>query len=149
MRITDLLATQAIHLELRASGKTQLLRLLAGLAATTTGLDAEAILAAIEAREALGSTGVGRGIALPHTHLPGLPSAFVLLARLASPVRFDAVDERPVDLVALALLPAERAAEVNVLGCVARALRDETIAAAVRVAPSPEAVLAALDVRRP
>jgi PTS system nitrogen regulatory IIA component len=144
MSVKDLLAIENIHLDVSAGGKAHLLHSLAALAARATKLEAAAIAAAVDAREALGSTGVGKGLALPHARLPGLQIPFVLFARLATPLRFDAIDERPVDLVAFVLLPPEPAADVNVLGCVARALRDGTVAERVRKARTATDVLEAL-----
>ena len=144
MIVTDLLALDDVHLDLHAAGKAHLLSSLAGLAAKATDLDAGAIMAALVAREALGSTGVGRGLAMPHARMDGVRRAFVLIARLATPLRFEAIDDLPVDLVALVLLRPEPATDLAVLGCVARALRDTAVAERIRAARAPADVLDAL-----
>ena len=144
MIVMDLLAPDNVHLDLHAAGKAHLLSSLAGLAARATNLDADAIMAALAAREALGSTGVGKGLAMPHARVDGLRQAFVLIARLATPLRFEAIDDLPVDLVALVLLRPEPATDLAVLGSVARALRDKVVAERIRAARTAAEVLDAL-----
>jgi PTS system nitrogen regulatory IIA component len=79
-------------------------------------------------REALGSTGTGAGIAIPHARLEGIARPFGILVRLAKPIDFEAIDGQPVDLVFLLLLPAEpQGDQLNALACAARMLRDAQI----------------------
>src|SRR6516162_10141092 len=87
------------------------------------------------AGEELGSTGVGRGIAIPHARIPGLARPFGLLARLARAIDFAAIDERPVDLVCLLLTPASAAAaHLPALACLSRRLREPGVAERLRSA---------------
>ena len=126
---------------LAAKGKTQLLQELARRAATPLGIAAPTILRALAAREELGSTGVGRGIALPHATVPGLACLFSLFARLEKPIDFDAVDGQPVDLVFLLLTPEKGHREhLSALARVSRWLRDEAIAARLRATSEPRAL---------
>ncbi len=135
MTVDDILAPEEVVLGLRASAKTALLEDLARRAAQSLALDAATILGALVFREGLGSTGIGDGVALPHARLESVRKPFGLLARLREPLDFDAVDERPVDLVFLLLLPtADGDDHLNALACVARKLRDPDIAAALRIA---------------
>jgi nitrogen PTS system EIIA component len=102
-----------------------LLQELAHRAATSLNLAAEQISGEILKREALGSTGTGGGVAIPHARTQGLHRSFGILARLNKPIDFEAIDGRPVDLVFLLLLPANPAGEqLNALASVARKLRD-------------------------
>jgi PTS system nitrogen regulatory IIA component len=73
--------------------------------ATSTEVEPRAIAAALSAREALGSTGVGAGVALPHARVEGLSRTVAAFARLDSAIDFEAVDDEPVDLVFLLLSP--------------------------------------------
>ncbi|KQT58526.1 PTS sugar transporter subunit IIA [Methylobacterium sp. Leaf456] len=135
MTIGDILAPEAVIHGLRASGKPTLLEDLARRAAQSLDLDADTILGALVRREELGSTGVGDGVALPHARLDAVRKPFGLLARLREPLDFDAIDERPVDLVFLLLLPTgEGGGHLNALACVARRLRNSETAAALRSA---------------
>src|SRR5690242_19794362 len=96
-RIAELIPLDHTVLGVHAASKPQLLQELAKRASARTGLDEQAILNVITAREALGSTGVGGGIAMPHGRLPGIASVFGLLARLERPVDFGSIDGRPVN----------------------------------------------------
>ncbi len=133
MTIDDILAPADVIHGLRASDKTVLLGDLAKRAAQLLDLDAGAVFGALVRREDLGSTGVGDGVALPHARLEMVRKPFGLLARLRDPIDFDAVDERPVDLVFLLLLPTDEAGQhLNALACVARKLRNPDTAVALR-----------------
>lgn len=141
MTVDEIIAPDDVLVGLRAPGKGALLEALATRAAARLGLGAEAILAPLVRREDLGSTGVGEGVALPHARLEGVTRPFGLLARLRDPVDYDAVDDRPVDLVCLLLLPAgDESRNLHALACVARWLRDPETAAALRGARDAGAV---------
>ncbi|GJD35048.1 PTS sugar transporter subunit IIA [Methylobacterium aerolatum] len=148
MTVDEILAPEDALVGLRAASKMALLEAVAGRAADRLGLAAEAILAPVARREGLGSTGVGDGVALPHARLEGLDRPFGLLARLRDPVDFDAVDDRPVDLVFLLLLPVDgEARNLNALACVARWLRDPGTAASLRAARDAAALHAVVGGR--
>ncbi len=128
---------------LRAADKTALLAQLARASGEQLGLAPAEIAAALAAREALGSTGTGGGIALPHARMAALAAPSGFLARLDRPVAFDAVDGRPVDLVFLLLSPAADAEHLRALAAVSRRLRTPGVAEAMRAAP-PAGLRAAL-----
>ncbi|RWJ04839.1 MAG: hypothetical protein EOR25_29740 [Mesorhizobium sp.] len=93
------------------------------------------------AREALGSTGLGDGVAIPHARFPEIQRLYGLFARLDRPMDFDAIDAQPVDLVVLLLFPAEpKGDQLNVLACAARYLRDRAFADRLRSASDERAV---------
>ena len=85
----------------------------------------QVVQTALDKREALGSTGMGGGIAVPHARLPGLARPFGLMVRLRKPIDFDAVDGEPVDIVFLLLLPEPGSTQA--LAMVARKLRDRSL----------------------
>ncbi len=105
MDIKDFLAPANVIVDMRATDKEQLLRELSQRAAAALGLDAGPVTAEILKREELGSTGMGEGIAIPHARIPNLEKPFGILARLKKVIDFAAIDEKPVDLVFLLLLP--------------------------------------------
>lgn len=130
---------------LRASDKPALLRLLAGLAAQEAGTDPTSLAAALAAREALGSTGIGAGLALPHARPGGIAAPRGWLVRLARPVSYDAVDGAPVDLLVMLLSPeGDNAGHLAALAAISRRLRQPGVAAAIRAAPDAAAMRAAL-----
>ena len=145
LAIADLLAEEAVLLGLAAADKATLLAALAQGVTRPVGLTAQAVEKALLAREAMGSTGLGAGFALPHARLPGLARFHALFARLSAPIAFDAIDGEPVDLVFLLLLPAEdRAKALAALAAIARRMRAPGIAAALRAAPDARAAYAIL-----
>lgn len=130
MDIADFIAPDRIVLDLRVRDKERLLQDLAKrLEPACDGIAAEAILAALRSREALGSTGLGRGFALPHARIEGLTRFVGLFARLARPIEYEAIDGAPVDLVFPLLMPANTGnQQVAALAAVSRRFRDvETV----------------------
>ncbi|HEV2551960.1 MAG TPA: PTS sugar transporter subunit IIA [Stellaceae bacterium] len=135
MKLTDFLERESIVLSLRAGNKGAVMNTLAKRAATRLKLPVEAVAAPLLAREALGSTGIGRGIALPHARITTLSRPFGLLARLEKPVDFAAIDDEPVDLVFLLLTPENAGREhLAALAAVSRVLRDGAVARRLRAA---------------
>jgi nitrogen PTS system EIIA component len=120
---------------LRVGDKTQLLRELARRASAALSLDQRVILDALQAREDLGSTGLGKGFALPHARLDALSQFFALFVRLARPIDFAAIDDRPVDLVILLLTPANSGSQhLATLAALSRPLRDDAFVRRLRQA---------------
>ena len=117
--------------------------MLADKAAALTGVAGATIRQALLDREQLGSTGVGRGVAIPHGKIGGLNEIFGLFAKLDHPIDFEAVDDQPVDLIFVLLAPLDAtAAHLKALAKVSRLLRDEHVREALRGAGTPEALFA-------
>lgn len=135
MKIDELLAPENVIPGLRVADKEQLVRELANRAAPQLGIAAPAIAAPLLEREQLGSTGLGKGFALPHARVAGLDRCFGLFAKLARPIDFQAIDERPVDLVFLLLIPEEAESEhVPALAAISRRMREAGLLDRVRKA---------------
>jgi PTS system nitrogen regulatory IIA component len=130
MHISDLLRPADVISHLSAANKRELLKTLAEHAAAALKLDTQSILAALAAREVMGSTGVGKGVAIPHARIEDLDSFYALFARLDSPLEFNAVDDEPVDLVFLLLTPgrAKSSDHMRALAAVTRRLRNSKLA---------------------
>ncbi len=130
---------------LDAPNKSTLLRALSAQAAAALAVEHTTVVDALVKREALGSTGVGDGIALPHARLSELRSATGFFARLNRSVEFGAIDDVPVDLVFLLLLSATVSDEhLTPLACVARRLRTPGLPARLRRASQPAEIYALL-----
>jgi len=107
--------------------------------------DGKDLLARLVDRERLGCTGLGKGIAIPHTKLRDVRDVVVALATTAAPVDFGAADGRPIDLVVLVVSPADApAAHLQALARVSRLLRSPGLADALRSAGSREELLETL-----
>jgi len=127
MKITDFLAPELVVADLEAGTKDEALQSLAGrVASVVPELDAAEILTVIKEREALGSTGIGNGIAIPHGKLGGLEEVIVLFARSKKGVEFAAVDGNPVHLIFLLLAPENAAGtHLKILARISRMLKRE------------------------
>ena len=96
-------------------------------------------------REDLGSTGIGKGVAIPHVRLPDVPRPYGLLARLRQPIEFDAIDGQAVDIVFVLLLPANaESAQLGALALVARTLRPPENLVRLRSAKTASELYAAI-----
>ncbi len=141
MKITDVIGPDRVIVGLRPADKTQLLQELAGRAASALKLDRRMIFDALQARENLGSTGLGKGFALPHARLDGLREPFALFVRLGRPIDFAAIDDKPIDLVILLLTPTNGSTQhLATLAAVSRPLRDDLFVQRLRQAPDPAAL---------
>lgn len=131
---------------IRAESKAAVLAALSRRFADVYGLDREAVAAGIADREAMGSTGFGRGVAIPHARLAGLDRPVSVFFRLEAPVSFDAADGMPVDLVFGLLSPEHAgAAHLHALASVSRLMRSESMRANLAAAPGAEAIYALLS----
>lgn len=139
MELADILAERAVLCCTGVTTKRQLFEDLAERAAEITGHNASELLEAITAREELGSTGLGNGIAIPHGKVSGLKGVTALLARLDAPIEFDSVDDQPVDIIVMLLAPTGAGADhLKALSRVARLLRTESVVEELRQASDPE-----------
>lgn len=141
MTIGDLLDPGAVALRAGAPGKRQALSLIADVAARVLGVDAEAVFEGLLEREAAGSTGVGEGVAIPHARIDGIDRVRAVVVRLDTPVAFDALDDKPVDLLVALFAPRDASAQhLRALARVARMLRQPDTRTALRQARSADAI---------
>lgn len=141
MRISDLITPASISVRVSIEDKPAALRFAAAALGSRSGLDAGRIQGALAAREGLGSTGIGKGVALPHVCFPDLHRPYALFYSLARPIAFDAIDNEPVDLLCAIISPAKpdpgRSDSLSLLAAMARILRDAKRAMALRQAKDP------------
>ena len=129
----------------QAEGKDDILRRLGDLFAEAYDLDASLVLEQLEEREKLGSTGFGRGVAIPHARMNGLKRPIGAMLKLERPVDFKAADGLPVDLVFGLLSPANSGAtHLHALAAISRVARDERVHEALSDAPDAEALFGLL-----
>ncbi len=124
----------------------QILQELAGLFARTYGLNHELILEGLEQREALGSTGFGRGVAIPHCRSSVVRRPTMAVLKLESPVDFKAADAVPVTLIFGLVSPDNAGAtHLHALAAISRMARDDSIVSALKDAPEADAMYAMLS----
>lgn len=139
MDLGDLMTRDAVFCCLRVANKKQALEELAQAAAPLTGIESKELFNSLLQRERLGSTGLGRGIAVPHVHVRGLKRIVCLFAKLATPVEFEAPDNQPVDLMFLLLSPDHASGDhLKTLARISRLVRDTATIERLRAAKDVE-----------
>lgn len=124
MKVSEFIRPENSIVDVDAQSKVKVLHMVSERAGNALGLRESDVFAALHAREALGSTGIGEGIALPHARVAGVSQPFTMMLRLRKAIDFDAIDDVPVDIVFLLLLPEEiKGDHLNILSCIARQFR--------------------------
>ena len=145
MDFATILSSDAVKILTSATSKKRLMQEIGELVSQAYDLDADQIVEALITREALGPTGVGHGVALPHARLEGLDrvvGAFVLLDK---PIDFDSVDRQPVDVAFALFAPADAGVEhLKALALVSRTLRNSSICNKLRTNPDAGTIYACL-----
>ena len=142
MTISALLSPQRIFLDPEITSKKKLLEFIATAVSEQTGLTQSTIFTNLLDRERLGSTGLGRGFAVPHARMAGIDSTTACFIRLQQAVNFEAPDGQPVDLIFAIIIPEEATDEhLQILSALARIFSQEEICLAIRAAGSTEEII--------
>ena len=145
MELKDFLDQEAIRFVPQVSSKKRLLQDISEQAASLYGLDAGTVFSALIEREKLGSTGVGRGVAIPHARFEELDRVYGFFTRIEAPVDFESMDRQPVDLVFTILAPQREGADhLKALAVVSRTLRSENNCTNLRANSDEKALFALL-----
>lgn len=133
MELSTILRPNAVKVLSAVSSKKRLFQELADLTFTAHGLEPNKTVEALQAREALGPTGVGHGVALPHARMENVEEVISACVVLEKPVDFGSVDRQPVD-IAFALFAPEQAGveHLKALALVSRTLRVPAICSKLR-----------------
>ena len=154
LKLSQLIDAGHVALDVASPDVPDLLNQLVKLLVSSDELSeasAKALAEALLRREQLGSTSIGRGVAVPHAYVVDLPTPTMLVARLERPIAYgEPEDGRPVDLVFLLIGPeSARPKHARVLARIVRLMHDQAWLEALREASSPEAVVEAIhDVER-
>lgn len=145
MDLGDLIKPDNVLASAKAESKKDLLLALAERCSVAAGLEARQIYDALWHRERLGSTGLGKGVAIPHARMADLKSIMCVFARLEEPLAFDAVDGEPVDLVFVLLAPEAAGADhLQALARISRLIREPAAIEKLRGAKSRGALYSIL-----
>lgn len=145
MELSKFLLPEAILADAKAGSKKRVLQDAAQLAEAVYNLPAGRLLSALQARELLGPTGMGNGVAIPHARLPEITEVAGVFMRLESPVDFSAVDRQPVDLVFVLFAPEGAVTDhLKSLARVSRTLRNEATCKKLRSTRDPAAIYSIL-----
>jgi nitrogen PTS system EIIA component len=143
MPLLDLLPPERVRTDLAVADKPALLAKLAGLLSADD--DVGVVRKALDAREMLGSTGLGHGVAIPHGRSADVAEARAAFVRLAEPIDFGADDRQPVDLVAALIVPEHFTDQhLKLLAELAELFADTRVTESLRAAPDADALREAL-----
>lgn len=147
MLLTDLLSPERIKIPLTAVSKEELLRELVDV---VTGSDRKEdqddVLRAVREREAVLSTGIGHGVAIPHGKSSAIGELRMAAGRVVEPIEFDALDGEPVSLVFLLVGPESAAGpHIKALSRISRIVRRDDVRARLIAAKSAQEFLQALE----
>lgn len=147
MKICNFLKADHIFLDTPLPDKEDVLRFLADTG-YETGLvkNKKELLGGLLRRERIMSTGVGDGIAMPHAAIPDVSDAAVLLVRLSDAIDFDALDNRPVDIILALILPeGQTHLHLQLLAGLSRLCKNPEFLALIRLSRDSEALWHALQ----
>ena len=144
MKLSSLITPARIRTHVETSDPAQALQRLASLVGADLGVEADEVFAALEDREKLGPTAIGKGIAMPHARLDALSEPAAALITLATPLRMRTPDHVNVDIFLAMLVPGEKG-DLAQLAKVVKRLRDPGLLERLRQAATPADAFAALD----
>ena len=145
MELSELISPESIVATLKVGSKKQALQELSQIAENITGVSSRDVFGIVLQRERLGSTGVGQGIAIPHGKLEGLDKIFAIFARLETPINFEAMDDKPVDLIFMLLAPESAGADhLKAFARISRTLRDASVTKKLRDSDTIDAIYSIL-----
>jgi fructose-specific phosphotransferase system IIA component len=149
MKFADFVSAEAIRAQLAADNKESVIREMAGSlqeAGKISGDELDSIIRAILKREELGSTGIGRGVAVPHTKHPSVNRLVGTVAVSQEGVDFDSLDGEKVQLFFLLISPPDRPGDhLRALENISRQLRNDTFCRFLKNAKTPEEIKQLLD----
>ena len=149
-QLSRLLPAKNVLLDLPASSKKRVFEQAALLFENNHGIARAKVFESLFARERMGSTGLGFGVAIPHGRIKGLKEAVAAIVRLAEPVPFDAPDGRPVGLLIFLLVPEQANQQhLDILSEVVQLLSDRTLRDDLHELPDAAAIHALIAHWRP
>ena len=146
MELSELISEERVLLDVDADCPKALFRCVSELLEPLTNIPARNVCNALQERERLGSTAVGEGVSIPHARIDGIEKIQGFFLRLAKPINMDAVDDKPVDLFFILLVPAEADQDhLRMLSRIARLLRGAGMQAEIRAASSKAEIVALIS----
>ena len=143
--LDDILPVSHIILDAEISSKKRLFECVAQLLAEQSGLPQAEVFDCLVARERLGPTALGQGVAMPHGRHASVPAATGAFVRLKTPIEFDAPDNKPVSLVFVLLVPEAATSEhLELLGHLAGLFNEKSVREALHSCQTPEEARALL-----
>ena len=139
MQLTEVLSLDCTKSAVQCSSKKRALEIICEIASEHCEQEASELFSGMLAREKMGSTGIGNGIAIPHARMSSNGEALAVLIQCEEPIDFDAIDNRPVDILFALLVPEEQCKDhLKTLACMAEKLNDKQILKRLRKAQSDQ-----------
>ncbi len=139
MQISEVLSLDCTKSAVQCSSKKRALEIISQIAAEHSGQNSTELFESMLSREKMGSTGIGNGIAIPHARMFSSDEAIAVLIQCQEPIEFDAIDNRPVDLLFALLVPDAQCKEhLKTLSSMAERLNDKKILKQLRHAESDQ-----------
>ncbi|WCE30025.1 PTS IIA-like nitrogen regulatory protein PtsN [Vibrio sp. SCSIO 43137] len=139
MQISEVLSLDCTKSAVQCTSKKRALELISQIAAAHTGQDSNELFECMLNREKMGSTGIGNGIAIPHARMYSCDEAVAILLQCEEAIEFDAIDNRPVDLLFALLVPDAQCKEhLKTLSSMAERLNDKQVLKQLRNAQSDQ-----------
>lgn len=147
MDIQAIVSLDRTECAVQCNSKKRILEIISEIAAKNNpDIDDATVLSALLARERMGSTGIGNGIALPHGRLAGLEKVIAIVVTTTPAINFDAIDNKPVDIFFTLLVPQEQTdGHLQTLAMVAGKLSDKETIKSIRKADTSDDIIRALQ----
>ncbi len=139
MQISEVLSLDCTKSAVHCTSKKRALEIISEIAAQQSGQSSTELFECMLGREKMGSTGIGNGIAIPHARMQDSDKAIAVLVQCEEAIEFDAIDNRPVDLLFALLVPDSQCKEhLSTLASMAEKLNDKAVTKQLRRAQSDE-----------
>lgn len=146
MSISSLLATNRVFIDAEISSKKRLLEFIAEHAAEDLSLPTKTIYNKLLERERLGSTGLGKGIAVPHARLEKIQDPHVCFVKLKQAINYDAIDQQKVDLIFVLFIPQESTDEhLQILASLAKIFSQQPVTEKIRISRTEDDIIQTIN----
>lgn len=142
MKFSDFIKPNSIFVDVVVDSKKNLFKKVSSIASGNDNEKSSIIVEKLNERERLGSTGVGNGVAIPHSKVSWIQKTTVLFLKLKSTINFSSADNKEVDLVFVILAPKNCQSEhLLVLSSISSFLRDKKVVKKLRELKKPDEIL--------
>ncbi|EFP97936.1 PTS IIA-like nitrogen regulatory protein PtsN [Vibrio caribbeanicus] len=139
MQLSEILTLNCTKSAVQCTSKKRALEMISEIVAEQTGQSSNVLFECMLSREKMGSTGIGNGIAIPHARMQSSDKAIAVLLQCESPIEFDAIDNRPVDLLFALLVPDAQCKEhLKTLSSMAERLNNKQVLKQLRKAQTDQ-----------
>lgn len=139
MQLSEILTLNCTKSAVQCTSKKRALEIISEIVAEQTGQSSNVLFECMLSREKMGSTGIGNGIAIPHARMQSSDKAIAVLLQCESPIEFDAIDNRPVDLLFALLVPDAQCKEhLKTLSSMAERLNNKQVLKQLRKAQTDQ-----------